>query len=104
VGDSPVIGAGTYADDATCAVSATGDGEWFLRTALAHDITARLRYGGQGLAQAVEEMIGNRLPQLGARGGLIAIDRHGEIVMRHNTAAMFRACVREDGHASIEIR
>lgn len=103
VGDSPVIGAGTYADDATCAVSATGDGEWLLRTVLAHDIAARLRYGGQGLAQAVEEMIGNRLPHLGARGGLIAIDRHGEIVMRHNTASMFRGCVREDGHASIEI-
>jgi beta-aspartyl-peptidase (threonine type) len=103
VGDSPVIGAGTYADDATCAVSTTGDGEWFLRTVLAHDIAARLRYGGQTLAQAIEQTIRGRLPRLGAHGGAIAIDHGGEIVMCHNTAFMLRGCVSEGGQARIEI-
>ncbi|HEX4023249.1 MAG TPA: isoaspartyl peptidase/L-asparaginase [Steroidobacteraceae bacterium] len=103
VGDSPVIGAGTYADDASCAVSTTGDGEWFLRLVQAYDIAARLRYGGQDLARAVLEAIGERAPRLGARGGLIAIDHHGQIVMRHNTAAMLRGCVREGEQARIDI-
>jgi beta-aspartyl-peptidase (threonine type) len=103
IGDSPVIGAGTYADDATCAVSATGDGEWLLRTVQAYDIAARLRYGGQTLARAIEESIGQRLPRLGARGGLIALDRHGELVMRHNTETMLRARVCEGAAAHIDI-
>lgn len=94
VGDSPVIGAGTFADSTVCAVSTTGHGEWFLRTVQAYDIAARLRYGGASLAEAVRASIDERLPRLGASGGLIAVDRHGEIVIRFNSPAMFRASVR----------
>jgi beta-aspartyl-peptidase (threonine type) len=103
VGDSPVIGAGTYADNETCAVSTTGHGEWFLRTVQAYDIAARMRYGGATLAQATAASIEQRLPQLGAAGGLIAVDRHGEIAIRYNTPAMFRASVRRGEPASIHV-
>lgn len=103
VGDSPVIGAGTYADNRTCAVSTTGHGEWFLRTVQAYDIAARLFYGGYTLAEAVNEAITQRLTRLGATGGLIAVDRSGEIVMQYNTPAMFRACVRSGEAATIEV-
>jgi len=103
VGDSPVIGAGTYADDRSCAVSTTGHGEWFLRTVQAYDIVARLAYGGFSLKDAVNEAITQRLTRLGATGGLIAVSRSGEIVMQHNTPAMFRACMRSGGPASVEV-
>jgi L-asparaginase / beta-aspartyl-peptidase len=103
IGDSPVIGAGTYADSRSCAVSTTGHGEWFLRTAQAYDIVARLRYGGVSLAQAVTQAIEQRLPSLGAAGGLIAVDSQGQIEMRYNTPVMFRASIRSGETASIEI-
>jgi beta-aspartyl-peptidase (threonine type) len=103
VGDSPVIGAGTYADDRSCAVSTTGHGEWFLRTVQAYDIAARITYGGCSLAEAVNEAIAHRLTRLGATGGLIAVNRSGDIVMQYNTPAMFRACVRRGEPATIEI-
>jgi beta-aspartyl-peptidase (threonine type) len=103
VGDSPVIGAGTYADNQTCAVSTTGHGEWFLRTVQAYDIAARLRYGGASLAEAVNDAITRRLTSLGADGGLIAVDAHGHIVIGYNTPLMFRGSVRtgEPAHADI---
>ncbi|HEY3808954.1 MAG TPA: isoaspartyl peptidase/L-asparaginase [Steroidobacteraceae bacterium] len=94
VGDSPVIGAGTYADSQICAVSTTGHGEWFLRAVQAYDIAARMRYGGASLEQAVEQSIMQRLPRLGASGGLIAVDQAGKVVIRYNTPAMFRGHVR----------
>jgi beta-aspartyl-peptidase (threonine type) len=103
VGDSPVIGAGTYADNATCAVSTTGHGEWFLRTVQAYDIAARLRYGAASLSDAVKEAVSERLPRLGGSGGLIAVGRDGQIVMRRNTPAMFRASLRSDSPPSIDI-
>jgi beta-aspartyl-peptidase (threonine type) len=103
VGDSPVIGAGTYADNRTCAVSTTGHGEWFLRTVQAYDIAARLQYGGYTLAEAVDESVTQRLTRLGAAGGLIAVDRDGGIVMRYNTPAMFRARVRSGEPATVEV-
>jgi beta-aspartyl-peptidase (threonine type) len=103
VGDSPVIGAGTYADNQSCAVSTTGHGEWFLRTVVAYDIAARLRYGGASLADAVSASIDQRLPALGASGGLIAVDHDGTIVIRYNTPAMFRASVRSGEAASIHV-
>jgi len=103
VGDSPVIGAGTYADDRSCAVSTTGHGEWFLRTVQAYDIAARMLYGGQTLADAVNEAICKRLTQLGATGGLIAVSRDGQIVMQYNTPAMFRASVRSGEPMSIDV-
>jgi beta-aspartyl-peptidase (threonine type) len=102
VGDSPVIGAGTYADNQTCAVSTTGHGEWFLRTAQAYDIAARLRYGGGSLAGAVAVAIA-RLTGLEAAGGLIAVDPAGEIAIGRNTPIMFRASVRAREAAQVEI-
>ena len=92
IGDSPVIGAGTYADDRSCAVSATGHGEVFMRAAVAHDICARMRFGGRGVGEAAREVVFGELPALGGEGGVIAIDARGEIAMEFNSEGMFRAC------------
>src|SRR5208282_3396592 len=94
IGDSPIIGAGTYADDRACAVSATGHGEMFIRAAVAHDICARLRFGGRSLGAAVREVVFEELPALRGEGGVIAIDPSGEIAMEFNSEGMFRACRR----------
>jgi beta-aspartyl-peptidase (threonine type) len=97
IGDSPVIGAGTYADDRSCAVSATGHGEIFIRAAVAHDIASRVRFGGQTLRQAAHEVVFGELPALGGEGGeggVIAIDAGGEIAMEFNSEGMFRASIR----------
>jgi L-asparaginase / beta-aspartyl-peptidase len=91
VGDSPIIGAGTYADDRSCAVSATGHGEIFIRAAVAHDICARVRFGGRSLRDAVREVVLEELPALHGEGGVIAIDPSGEIAMEFNSEGMFRA-------------
>lgn len=91
IGDSPVIGAGTYADDRSCAVSATGHGEVFIRAAVAHDICSRIRFGGRTLSDAVREVVLGELPALHGEGGVIAIDRRGDIVMEFNSEGMFRA-------------
>jgi beta-aspartyl-peptidase (threonine type) len=91
IGDTPVIGAGTYADDRSCAVSATGHGEMFIRAAVAHDICARVRFGARTLSRAVHEVVMEELPTLGGEGGVIAIDREGRIAMEFNSEGMFRA-------------
>jgi L-asparaginase / beta-aspartyl-peptidase len=91
IGDSPIIGAGTYADDRSCAVSATGHGEIFIRAAVAHDICARMRFGGRSLRDAVREVVLEELPALHGEGGVIAIDPSGEIAMEFNSEGMFRA-------------
>ena len=101
VGDSPVIGAGTYADNRACAVSGTGDGEYYIRRALAYDITARMRYLGESLDQAAESAL-DALVQLGGSGGLVAIDVHGNIAMPFTTEGMYRGCVK-DGEFSVAI-
>jgi L-asparaginase / beta-aspartyl-peptidase len=103
IGDSPIIGAGTYADDRSCAVSATGHGEVFIRAAVAHDICARVRFGGRSLSTAVQEVVLEELPALHGEGGVIAIDRHGEIVMEFNSEGMFRASRRSGEEAHIAI-
>ena len=103
IGDSPIIGAGTYADDRSCAVSATGHGEVFIRSAVAHDICARMRYGGRGVAAAVREVVLAELPALGGEGGVIAIDAHGEIAMEFNSEGMFRAGRKAGAEACIAI-
>jgi isoaspartyl peptidase/L-asparaginase-like protein (Ntn-hydrolase superfamily) len=103
VGDSPIIGAGTYADDRTCAVSATGHGEWLIRTVQAYDIAARLRYGAQSLPQAVEDAVRGRLARLKASAGLIAVDAGGQVAMSHNTETMLRAAVREGEQAVVAV-
>jgi L-asparaginase / beta-aspartyl-peptidase len=103
IGDSPIIGAGTYADDRSCAVSATGHGEVFIRAAVAHDICSRMRFGGRTLSTAVREVVLEELPALRGEGGVIAIDRHGEISMEFNSEGMFRASRRAGEEAQIAI-
>ena len=103
IGDSPVIGAGTYADDRSCAVSATGHGEIFIRAAVAHDICARMRFGGRGVGEAAREVIFGELPALDGEGGVIAIDAQGEIAMEFNSEGMFRASRKAGEEARIAI-
>lgn len=96
VGDSALLGAGTYADDATCAVSATGHGEFFIRAVAAHDVAARMRYGGRPLAAAAAEAIA-RVGSLGGAGGLISVDRAGNVALPFNSPGMYRAWRRSTG-------
>ncbi len=94
VGDSPLIGAGTYADDRTAAVSCTGHGESFIRVAAAHDICARMAYGCQSLAQAADDVVHGALAAIGGTGGLIAVDRRGNVCLPFNTEGMYRGLAR----------
>jgi beta-aspartyl-peptidase (threonine type) len=103
IGDSPLIGAGTYADNRSCAVSATGHGEVFIRAAVAHDIGARMRYGQRALADAVREVVLEELPAMRGEGGVIAIDARGEIVMEFNAEGMFRASRIAGGEPAVHI-
>jgi beta-aspartyl-peptidase (threonine type) len=103
IGDSPIIGAGTYADDRSCAVSATGHGEIFIRAAVAHDIGARMRYGQKDLGTAVREVVHGELIALKGEGGVIAIDRDGRIAMEFNSEGMFRASRSAGGAPEIHI-
>lgn len=96
VGDSPVIGAGTWADD-RCGVSGTGWGEFYIRNAVAHDICARVAYRGDALSVAAEEVVNKRVPASGGDGGAIALDRDGNIAMPFNTSGMYRAWIKPDG-------
>lgn len=96
VGDSPVIGAGTWADE-RCGVSGTGWGEFYIRNAVAHDICMRVAYRGDSLADAAGEVINRVVPQQGGDGGAIALDRDGNIAMPFNTAGMYRAWIKPDG-------
>jgi beta-aspartyl-peptidase (threonine type) len=96
VGDSPIIGAGTYADNATCAVSATGHGEFFMRFGAAFEIAARLRHTEQSLHQAAGAVI-EALAKFGGRGGVVAVDRAGTLALPFNTSGMYRGYVRGDG-------
>ena len=96
VGDSPIIGAGTYADNATCAVSATGHGEFFIRYAVAHEIAAHIAHGGQPLAQATAAVVAE-LGRIGGSGGLVAVGRDGGVALPFNCAGMYRGYVQDDG-------
>ncbi|MDE1948748.1 MAG: isoaspartyl peptidase/L-asparaginase [Burkholderiales bacterium] len=95
VGDSPIVGAGVFADDRSCALSATGTGEHFIRACLAHDVHARMLYGAAPLERAAREAIEQSLQPLGGVGGLVAIDREGRIAMPYNSAGMYRAWARQ---------
>jgi beta-aspartyl-peptidase (threonine type) len=96
VGDSPIIGAGTYATDA-CGVSGTGWGEFYIRAVAAHDICARVAYRGDSLAVAAGEVINRIIPAMGGDGGAIALDKHGAIAMPFNTTGMYRGWIHPDG-------
>jgi len=102
VGDTPVIGAGTYANNATCAVSATGDGEYFIRATVAHDVSALMEYRGMSLREAAQTVLG-KVAKLGGTGGLIAIDRKGNIALPFNTSGMYRGYVDPNGKFVVEI-
>jgi beta-aspartyl-peptidase (threonine type) len=103
VGDSPLIGAGTYADNRTAAISCTGTGEMFIRTAAAYDICARMAYGGMSLDAATREVVMNVLPAIGGRGGLIAVDAQGNLSLPFNTEGMYRGWARVGGQAASAI-
>jgi len=103
VGDSPIIGAGTYANNASCAVSATGYGEYFIRSVVAHDICALVEYKKMPLDAAVKEVIHNKLPKLGGDGGVIAIDARGHTALDFSSEGMFRAQHRSDGKREVMI-
>jgi beta-aspartyl-peptidase (threonine type) len=96
VGDSPIIGAGTFADNATCAVSATGHGEFFIRYAAAHEIAARVGHRNEPLAAAAASVVAE-LGQVGGSGGLVAIGRDGTLALPFNCAGMYRGYVRDAG-------
>ena len=102
VGDTPVIGAGTYANNATCAVSATGDGEYFIRATVARDVSALMEYRGMSLNDAAQAAL-DKVAKLGGTGGLIAIDRQGNITLPFNTAGMYRGYVDRNGKFVVEI-
>lgn len=90
LGDAPVIGAGTYASDDACAVSCTGHGEYFIRYAVAHDVWALMAYRGWSLAEATDWVVNKKLVEKGGEGGLIAVDKNGNIAMPFNSAGMYR--------------
>lgn len=103
IGDVPIIGAGTYADNETCAVSATGHGEYFIRSVVAHDIAALIRYADLSLQSAVEDVVLKKLVEFGGTGGVISINRQGDIAMEHNTPGMYRGLIDTSGKLSTAI-
>ena len=97
IGDSPIIGAGTYADNRTAGISCTGHGEYFIRHAVAHDISARIAYKKESLAKAARDVVQTVLKQAGGSGGIIGLDAQGNIVMEFNTPSMTRGSIGPDG-------
>jgi len=102
VGDSPIIGAGTYAN-ASCAVSGTGWGEFYIRAVAAHDICARVEYKGQSVREAAEAVIDKEIPAAGGDGGAIALDRNGQFALPFNTEGMYRGWIGADGVPHVAI-
>tara|TARA_R110000868_G_scaffold411724_2_gene708097 strand:- start:9345 stop:10385 length:1041 start_codon:yes stop_codon:yes gene_type:complete len=101
IGDAPIIGAGTYANNATCAVSSTGWGEFFIRGMVAHDISALMEYKGLSLKEAANLVIQDKLTNLGGTGGIVAVDKDGNMVMEFNTPGMYRATMNDKGELYI---
>ena len=97
IGDSPIIGAGNYANNQTCAVSCTGSGEFFIRGVVAYDVSCLMEYKGMTLQEAADEVIQKRILKIGGDGGLIAVDAKGNIAMPFNTEGMYRACKDSEG-------
>ena len=102
IGDSPLVGAGTYADNRACAVSGTGLGEAFIRALVAYDVAARVRYRRESLAAAARAALAG-VARLGGDGGLVAVDRRGNLVMPFNSQGMYRACIDRRGRRSVAI-
>ena len=98
IGDAPVIGAGTYANNSTCAVSATGHGEYFIRWTVAHDISALIEYNDMSLNQAADLVINKKLVEAGGSGGVVSLDKYGNIAMPFNSEGMFRGFIDSEGN------
>ena len=103
IGDAPIIGAGTYASNEACAVSATGHGEYFIRSVVAYDIAALMKYKKLSLDEAADEVVMKKLVDVGGGGGIIAVDKNGNIAMPFNTAGMYRGYIKEKGEAKVFI-
>lgn len=103
VGDAPIIGAGTYANNNSCAVSSTGWGEYFIRAMVAYDISALMQYKNLSLKKAAQEVIQKKIPELGGDGGIVAVDKNGNMVAEFNTAGMYRATMNDKGELEIGI-
>ena len=103
VGDSPLVGAGCYANNATVAVSCTGTGEVFIRTLAAYDVSAQMEYGGRSLQQACANVIHDKVQELEGSGGLIAVDAHGNVALPFNSEGMYRGFARVDGEVEVAI-
>ena len=103
IGDAPIIGAGTYANNATCAVSSTGWGEYFIRAMVAHDISALMEYKGLSLQEAAHTVIHDKVGGLGGDGGIVAVDKNGNIAMEFNSEGMYRATMNDKGELTIKI-
>lgn len=97
IGDSPLIGAGTYANNKTCAISCTGHGELFIRSVAAYDVSAIMEYKGTGLQEAMEEVVMDKLQKIGGEGGMIGVDANANVVMEMNSAGMYRAMMHSNG-------
>lgn len=103
IGDSPIVGAGTYADNATCAVSATGSGEFFIRAVVAHEICARVRLSGVSAAEAARDVVHGMLKDIGGDGGVIVVDKDGALSLEFNTEGMFRGARDSRGRREVAI-
>lgn len=103
IGDAPIIGAGTYANNATCAVSCTGWGEYFIRLVVAKSISDMMEYKNMPVKEAADEMVMKKVPALGGDGGLIVLDNKGNFAMPFNTEGMYRGYIKEDGSFEIKI-
>ncbi|MDQ2069942.1 isoaspartyl peptidase/L-asparaginase family protein [Natronospira bacteriovora] len=97
IGDVPILGSGTYANNATGAFSATGHGEYIMRAVTLHDISAQMEYAGRSVAEAADDVVNRKLVEMGGNAGIIAIDRHGNITMPFNTSGMYRGSIDADG-------
>ena len=102
IGDTPLIGSGTYADNGTCAVSCTGHGEYFMLGVTAYDVAARMKYLNLSLSDAAYAAI-HHLGEIRGEGGLIAVDGHGNLAMPFNSEGMYRGAITPDGVMSIQI-
>lgn len=103
IGDSPVIGAGTYADNDGVATSATGQGEYFIRLGVAHEINAQYKYKGLSLSQSADEVIQNQLTKLGGKGAVVVLNRKGEAAFSFNTEGMYRGTITKSGKTKVDI-
>ncbi|MGB3775115.1 MAG: isoaspartyl peptidase/L-asparaginase [Leeuwenhoekiella sp.] len=103
IGDAPIIGAGTYANNKTCGVSSTGWGEYFMRGLVAYDISAMMEYGGKNLEGATNAVIQEKLTAMGGTGGIVSLDHNGNVSMEFNTPGMYRAYMNEAGELQVGI-